>query len=152
LHDPAPFDPDVHNKLTIEEKFESCKRAIHSIRDTLSPESPDLENVNIIYIDTLKAELSEYLKMFSPEVDAFSAHPMNINDIEFIHTNCKDASSVHEAIIYAITWLRVARDALKTIEDNKRNAGRFDIKFKFDYYQCLQISCCDALTMALENM
>jgi hypothetical protein len=151
LHNPATFDPNIYNGLIIKEKLNSCKRAIRSIRNTLSPGSSDIENIDIIYINTLKAELSEYLKMFSTVVDAFPDHHMD-SDIRFIDINCKDVSSVYTAIVNAITLLRTAGEALTTIENNKRNAQRFDIQFKNDYYQCLHTSCRDALTMALENM
>jgi hypothetical protein len=152
LHNPATFDPKIYNGLTIEKKLNSCRRAISSIRKTLSPGSSDIEKINITYIDTLKEELSEYLKMFEAVMDAFPDHPMDPDDIKFIEMNCKDASSVYTAIVNALTSLRAARDALKTIEDNKRNAQRFDIHAKAEFYQCLHTTCCGYLTMVLENM
>jgi hypothetical protein len=153
LLDPVPlaFDRDIYGKYEIAGKFKHLKIAIRSIINTISPTSEYFSKIDLSYIDNLRIEISEYYKLFDAVVGAFPEYPLCDEEIEFIGHNCRDTSRVHGELENALRWLLVARDALATTQEQKKNSGRFDTRLQEEYYRCLQVDCRNALVIVLEN-
>jgi hypothetical protein len=152
LHDPVTFDLEVYQGLTIAEQLECVRRAIRSIRSTLSPASSDIEKIDIEYLKALRKEISEYFELFNAVVDSFPKLQLAERDIIFLETQCKDVSSVRTELRRVLALLSTARKMLATIEKDIKNKGSFGYHFSYDYEQCLQTDCYDALTAVLESI
>lgn len=137
--------------MTIELKFEHFKRAIRSISDSLKLTNVHFPNRALPDIQKLEVDLSEYLKIITPVVNPFFDRSIGNADIWYLEKICKDVGRVYKELVRAITWLRIAYDIRILIDEALEKATYIDLRYRYDYYQCLD-GCRSALLKALENM
>lgn len=140
--------PEVSRESSVEDRCKNLIISIPSIRDTLKPEN-SLENIGLSYLKSIMEQIQEHIGFIGPVV--IEAKPaMTTEEIEYLNKAFKSISTVYEALTDALNWLRVAYEALETIENQKGKSHKFATAFKFEYYKCLG-NCCEALTVAISN-